>query len=76
MTQDRIEQAAREILRKQFSHAFPNTDDINNGASSINALIRRERDDAARVERDECAKVCDECYQCGCASAIRARGGA
>ena len=49
---DRIEQAAREILRKQFRHAFPNTDDINSGASSIAALIRREREDAARVERE------------------------
>ena len=46
---DRIEQAAREILRKQFRHAFPNTDDINSGASSIAALIRREREDAARA---------------------------
>jgi hypothetical protein len=27
-------------------------------------------------EREQCAKVCDDCYQCGCASAIRARGGA
>jgi hypothetical protein len=27
-------------------------------------------------EREANAKVCDDCYQCGCASAIRARGGA
>jgi hypothetical protein len=63
---DRIEQAAREILRKQFRHAFPNTDDINSGASSIAALIRREREDAiASVAHQPCVRdgvpVCARC---------------
>jgi hypothetical protein len=40
------------------------------------ATLERRIAAAIADEREANAKVCDDCYQCGCASAIRARGGA
>jgi hypothetical protein len=77
MTQDRIEQAARECARRWYWTGSFNgglgrdtdeaeavnragcKDAIDRMAGELAALIRREREDAARVEREECAKVCD-----------------
>lgn len=46
MTQDRIEQAARECVR-EYGDCHP-----ARLAAEFAALIRREREDAARVERE------------------------
>jgi len=74
-THDRIEQAARELY--DIAQDCIGASGLKSVRASIwgefAAVVRRERDDAARVERDECAKACDDCYQYGCASAIRAR---
>lgn len=58
-TQDRIEQAARECVDDWYVQTpiCCAQHEINALAESVIALIRREREDAARVERDECARL-------------------
>jgi hypothetical protein len=93
MTQDRIEQAARECVDAWHFTRNPNVSIADDAALIVHvaALIRREREDAARVEREQCAKVCldlaphpsgeeiimstSRWIVTSCASAIRARGG-
>jgi Lar family restriction alleviation protein len=43
-----------------------------NTRADLHALLAA----ALADEREANAKACDDCYQCGCAAAIRARGGA
>lgn len=64
MTQDRIEQAAREII-----DGWGVDEDAKHGlALSIAALIRREREDAARVERERAESVERHAFNCGYAN--------
>jgi hypothetical protein len=56
---------AREIVREYTTDSWPSHGVL---VEAIAAAIADER--------EANAKVCDDCYQCGCASAIRARGGA
>jgi hypothetical protein len=57
---------AREIVSLYVKEAF--WPDYETLTTAIAAAIADER--------EANAKACDDCYQCGCASAIRARGGA
>ena len=72
---DRIEEAARGIAHQAVSSAIVKvtehgtTIDTELAVPVITALVRRE----VEREREECAKVCDPSYTCGCSAMIRAR---
>jgi hypothetical protein len=77
MTQDRIEQAARECLdeaRFDGPSLMVRAEARQRAVEAIAALIRREREDAARMERErlqlaeldaEQRRMCAHCYDAG-----------